>query len=96
MSVKVQPLADYVVAQVEETKTKTVSGLYVPGGSAEKSKVAVVVAVGAGRIGDDNERIPVEVKVGDRIVYSYSTTDVKVDGVNYLIIKEDAILAVIK
>ncbi|MET1033000.1 MAG: co-chaperone GroES, partial [Candidatus Saccharimonadales bacterium] len=57
MSVKVQPLADYVVAQVEETKAKTVSGLYVPGGSAEKSKVAVVVAVGAGRVGDDNERI---------------------------------------
>lgn len=92
----VQPLADYVVAQAEEVQNKTAGGLFVPGGATEKPKVAIVVAAGPGRVGDDNERVPMAVKVGDRILYSYSTTDVKIDGKAYLIIKEDSILAVVK
>jgi chaperonin GroES len=91
-----KPLADYVVAEAEEAPTKTAAGLYLPGGAAEKPKVAIVTAVGPGRVGDDNEAIPVAVKKGDRILYSYTTTDVKLDGKPYLLIKEDAILAVIE
>lgn len=92
----IKPLADYVVAENEEAPTRTANGLYLPGGSAEKPKVAKVIAVGPGRIGDDNEAIPVAVKPGDRILYSYSTADVKLEGAPYLLIKEDAILAVIE
>lgn len=87
MSVKVHPLADYVVAQAEEAKTKTASGLYLPQNSAEKPKVAQVVAVGV-----DAK----QVKVGDRIIYkSFSPTEVKVDGEEYLLVKEEDILATV-
>ncbi|MDB5186224.1 MAG: 10 kDa chaperonin GroES [Candidatus Saccharibacteria bacterium] len=97
MSVNIQPLADYVVAKQEEVPTRTASGLYLPDKATEKPKVAIVLAVGPGRVGDDNERIPVEVSVGDRIVYGgYSTTEVKVDGEEYLLIKEENIFAILK
>ena len=96
MSVKLQPLADYVVAVAEEAPTKTASGLYLPAKSAEKPKVAKVVAIGPGRVGDDNERIPMTVKTGDRIIYkSFSPTEVKVDGEDYLLVKEEDILATV-
>lgn len=96
MSVKVNPLADYVVAVPEEVKTKTASGLYLPEKATEKPKVAKVVAIGPGRVGDDNERIPMTVKAGDRIIYkSYSPTEVKVEGEEYLLIKEEDILATV-
>lgn len=88
MSVPIQPLADYVVAQTEEAATKTASGLYLPGGAQEKPKVAKVVAVG----GDVKA-----VKVGDKIIYkSYSQTEVKVDTTEYLLVKEEDVLATVK
>jgi chaperonin GroES len=88
MSVPIHPLADYVVAQQEEAESKTASGLYLPEKAAEKPKTAKVVAVGK-KVED--------VKVGDRIIYkSYSSTDIKVDGTEYLIIDEEDILATVK
>ena len=88
MSVKIQPLADYVVAQGEEPETKTASGLYLPEKSAEKPKVAKVLAVG---------KEVKQLKVGDRIVYkSYSTTEVKLGADEYILVKEEDILATIK
>jgi chaperonin GroES len=88
MSVPIQPLADYVVAQAEEAATKTASGLYLPGGSQEKPKVAKVVAVAKGVS---------NVKVGDRIIYkSYSNTDVKVGSDEYILVKEEDVLATVK
>lgn len=88
MSVKIQPLADYVVAQQEEAETKTASGLYLPEKAQEKPKVAKVVAVG--------KKVQ-EIKTGDRIVYkSYSTTEVKVGSDEYMLIKEEDILATVK
>jgi chaperonin GroES len=88
MSVPIQPLADYVVAQQEEADSKTASGLYLPEKAQEKPKLAKVLAVGKGVR---------EVKVGDRIVYGgYSTTEVKHGGVEYLLIKEENIYATIK
>ena len=96
MSTNIQPLADYVVAQAEEAESKTASGLYLPDNAKEKPKTAKVVAVGPGKIGVDNERIPMTVKVGDRIIYkSYSTTDVKVGSVEYMLVKEEDILATV-
>jgi len=87
MSVKVQPLADYVVAQAEEAKTKTASGLYLPEKSTEKPKVAVIAA-----IGKDVQHV----KVGDRIIYrSFSPTEVKVEGIDYLLVKEEDIIATV-
>ena len=77
MSIGVKPLYDRVVAVKEAAQTKTASGLYLPDSAKEKSVIAKVVAVGA---------VVREVKVGDRIVYKeYSTTELKVDGTEYLI-----------
>jgi chaperonin GroES len=88
MSVPIQPLGDYVVAQTEEAATKTASGLYLPGGAQEKPKVAKVVAVA---------KEVKTVKVGDRIIYkSYSQTDVKVGSEDYLLVKEEDVLATVK
>lgn len=97
MSASINPLGDYVVAQAEEASTKTASGLYLPNGSTEKPKVAKVIAVGPGKVGDDNERVPMTVQAGDRILYkNYSETEVKVDGKAYLLVKEEDVLATIK
>lgn len=88
MSVKIQPLADYVVAQQEEAAKKTASGLYLPESAAEKPKTAKVVAIGV-----DVKAL----KVGDRILFkTYGTTDVKVDGQEYMLIKEEDILATVQ
>ncbi|MGC1176934.1 MAG: co-chaperone GroES [Candidatus Saccharimonadales bacterium] len=88
MSAPLQPLGDYVVAVGEEAETKTASGLYLPEKAAEKPKTAKVVAVGPGAK---------QVKVGSRIVYkSYSTTEVKVDATEYILVKEEDILATVK
>lgn len=87
MSVPIEPMADYIVAQAEEAATKTASGLYIPGGAQEKPTVAKVVAVAAG---------VKSVKVGDRIIYkSYSQTEVKVGAENYLLVKEEDVLATV-
>jgi len=87
MAVKLQPLADWVVAQQEEAVTKTVSGLYLPDKAAEKPKIAKVLKVGKNVKG---------VKPGERIVYkSYSTTELKIDGTEYILVKEEDILATV-
>lgn len=94
MSTNIKPLADYVVVQQEQAEAKTASGLYLPTQAQEKPKIGKVLAVGPGRIGDDNERIPVEVAVGDTVIFGgYSNTEVKQDGQTYLLIKEDNIYA---
>lgn len=96
-SVPIKPVADYIVLQQEEAESKTASGLYLPDNAKEKPKIAKVLAVGEGRIGDDNERIPVSVKVGDRVIYGgYSNTEVKINGTEYLLVKEENIYGVIK
>lgn len=97
MAIPIKPLADYVVAVAEVAATKTASGLYLPDNATEKPKTAKVVAVGPGKVGDDNERIPVALKVGDRIVYKgYSTTDVKVGDTTYILVREEDVLATVK
>jgi chaperonin GroES len=88
MAVKLQPLDTWVVAEQEEAVTKTASGLYLTDKAAEKPKTAKVLKVGK------NVK---EIKEGDRIVYkSYSTTEVKVDGNDYILVKEEDIIATVK
>lgn len=88
MSVPISPLGDYVVAEAEAAQTKTASGLYLPDSAAEKPKIAKVVATG---------KTVREIKTGDRILYKgYSTNDVKVDGKEYILVKEEDILATVK
>jgi len=86
--VNLQPLADWVVAEQEEAVTKTASGLYLPDKAAEKPMIAKVLKIGK------NVK---DVKTGDRIVYkSYSTTELKVDGKEYILVKEEDVLATVK
>ncbi len=88
MGVNIQPLADYVVAVAEEAATKTASGLYIPGSAQEKPKIAKVVAIG---------KAVHDIKPGDRVIYGgYTTTEVKMDGEQYLLIKEESIYAIVK
>ena len=87
MTSPIKPLADRVVAVREEAQTKTASGIFLPDNAKEKPVVAKVVAVGP-KVTD--------LKVGDKIVYKeYSTTELKVDGVEYLIVKEEDVLATV-
>lgn len=88
MSTPLQPLGDYIVAVNEEAKTKTASGLYIPDKAQEKPKTVKVVATGP--------QVK-HVKAGARIVYkSFSTTEVKVDGTEYILMKEEDVLAIVK
>jgi chaperonin GroES len=88
MMAALQPLGDYVVATAEAAETKTKSGLYLPDNAAEKPKTAKVVAVG---------KAATQVKIGDRIIFkTYSTTELKVDGTEYILVKEEDILATVK
>ncbi len=87
MSTPIKPLADRVVAVREEVQTKTASGLYLPDNAKEKPVVASVEAIG----GDVKN-----IKVGDKILYKeYSTTEIKIDGKEYLIVAEEDILGTI-
>lgn len=83
--VPITPLADYVVVQQEEAKNQTASGLYLPDKGVDKPKIAHILAVGP---------LVKDVKVGDRVVYGgYSNTDIKIDGVEYMLVKNENIYA---
>ena len=88
MSVPITPLSEYIVAEAGAAQTKTASGLYLPDSATEKPKTAKVSAVG---------KDVKQIKTGDRIIYKgYSTTDVKVDGKEYILVKEEDVLATVK
>jgi chaperonin GroES len=85
--VPLKPLGERIVATREETAAMTVSGLYLPETAKEKSQIAKVVAIG---------KDVKEVKVGERIIVrEYSTTDIKVEGVEYLIVKEEDVVSIV-
>ena len=94
--VKVAPLADRVVVKPLEEAEQMRGGLYIPDTAKEKPQQGEIVAVGPGRFDDKGNRLPVEVKVGDKVLYGkYSGTEVTVDNEQYLILRESDVLAVV-
>ena len=92
----IKPLGDRIVVKQLEAQEKTKSGIVLPDSAKEKPQEAKVVAVGTGRLLDDGEIKPLEVKTGDRILYGkYSGSEVTVDGQDYLILREEDILAIV-
>jgi len=92
----IKPLADRVVVKpLEEAIQQTASGIVIPDTAQEKPQLAEVVAVGPGRTSDEGKLIPVAVKIGDQIFHSkYGGTNVKFEGDEYIILREDDILAI--
>jgi chaperonin GroES len=93
---KLQPLEDRIVVQANEGDQTTASGLVIPDTAKEKPQEGSVIAVGPGRF-EDGTRVPLDVKVGDKVIYSkYGGTEVKVDGEEYLILSARDVLATLK
>jgi chaperonin GroES len=94
----IRPLHDrIVVKRIEEETEKTASGLYIPDSAKEKPQQGEVVAVGNGKRNDKGERDALDVKAGDRILFGkYSGSDIKIDGIEYLIMREDEVLGVLE
>ena len=94
MSIKLTPLEDKIIVKQAEAQTQTASGLYIPDNAKEKPQQGEVLAVGPGRRDDKGERIPMDVKVGDKVLYSkYGGTEVHYEGEDYLIVGARDILA---
>ena len=94
---KFRPLHDRVAVKRLEEEQKTAGGIIIPDTAAEKPQQGEVIAVGAGARGDDNELIPLDVKVGDRVLFGkWSGTEVKIDGEDVLIMKESDLLGVLE
>lgn len=91
-----RPLGDRIVIELVESEEKTASGIVLPDSAKEKPQEGKVVAVGTGRVLESGERVALEVSVGNRIIFSkYAGTEVKYQGNEYLIVRENDILAVI-
>ena len=96
MALKLKPLADRIIVEPIEQEEMTASGIYVPETAKEKPQEATVVAVGPGRLLDNGERAPMEVKVGDQVIFAkYAGSEVKLEDTRYLILGEKDILAVL-
>ncbi len=94
---KVRPLHDRLIVKRLEEEEKTKGGIIIPDTAKEKPIEGKVIAAGEGRINKDGKKIPMEVKKGDRILFAkYAGTEVKMEGEEYLMMKEDDILAVIE
>ena len=94
MAAKLQPLADRVLVKPIEKEEKTKSGIYLPDTAKEKPQEGEIMAVGPGKMTDDGKRIPMDLKVGDRVIYAkYGGTEIKVDDEELIILRESDILA---
>ena len=94
--VKIRPLQDRVLIKRIDEQEQVRGGIIIPDTAKEKPQEAEVVAVGPGKINDDGTRLPMDVKVGEKIlVGKYSGSDIKIDGEDYVIVREDEILAVV-
>jgi len=92
-----RPLQDRILVERVDEDQKTKGGIIIPDTAKEKPAQGKVVATGNGRVGEDGKLIPMEVKVGDTVLFSkYGGTDVKIDGVEYLILRQDDVLGVIE
>jgi chaperonin GroES len=93
----VRPLHDRIIVRRLEEGEQQIGGIIIPDTAKEKPQQGTVIAVGNGKVNDDGTRIPLDVKAGDRILFGkYSGQEIKLDGEEYLIVKEDEVLAVIE
>ena len=96
MAIAIKPLEDRIVVKTNEAETVTASGLVIPDTAKEKPQEGVVLAVGPGRF-DDGVRVPMDVKVGDNVIYSkYGGTEVKYNGEEYLVLSARDVLAILE
>jgi chaperonin GroES len=94
---KVRPLYDRILVKRIDEETKTAGGLFIPDTAKEKPQQGVVVAVGQGKIQEDGSLRKLEIKSGDKILFAkYSGNDIKIDGTEHLIMREDDVLAVLE
>ena len=97
MSISIKPLEDRIVIRQVEAEQTTASGLVIPDTAKEKPQEGEVIAVGPGRVDDSGNRIPVDVKVGDVVIYSrYGGTEVKYDGQEFQILSSRDVLAIVE
>ena len=93
----IRPLNDRILVKRLEEEEKTAGGIIIPDSAKEKPAEGEIIAVGPGKRNDAGERVAIDLKVGDRVLFSkYGGTDVKLDGEDYLIMREDDILGVIE
>lgn len=93
----VRPLRDRVIVKREDEITKTKGGIIIPDSAKEKPQEAKVVAIGSGRVDESGKVVPIDVKVGDRVLFrTYAGTEIKIDEEDYLILEESDIQAVIE
>lgn len=94
---KVQPLYDRLLVKRVEAEEKTKGGIILPDTAKEKPRQGNVVAAGQGKVNDKGERVPMNVKAGDTVLFSaYAGTDIQIDGEDYLIMREDDVLGIIQ
>ena len=96
MATTIKPLEDRILVQPLEAEQTTASGLVIPDTAKEKPQEGEVLAIGPGRVDDNGNRVPVDVTVGDKVIYSkYGGTEVAYEGVDYLILSARDLLAVV-
>jgi chaperonin GroES len=94
---KIRPLHDRIVVKRLDNEENKIGGLYIPDSAKEKPQEGEVIAVGHGKRGEDGKLIPLDVKAGDRILFGkYSGSDIKIDGEEYMIMREDEVLGVLE
>jgi len=92
-----RPLQDRIIVKRLEEENKTSGGIYIPDTAKEKPQKGEIIAVGKGKITEDGKVLPIDVKVGDKVLFGkYAGTEIKIEGVDYLIMREDDILGVIE
>jgi chaperonin GroES len=96
-NLKLRPLYDRIVVKRKDAQERTASGLYIPDTAKEKPQQAEVVAVGEGKFAEDGKRMKLDVKAGDTVLIGkYSGTEIKIDDVEYTILREDEVLAIVE
>ena len=94
---KIRPLNDRVLVLRIGEEEKTAGGIIIPDTAKEKPQEGKVIAVGSGKLNENGERVPLEVKKGDRVLFSkYGGSDIKIDGVEHLIMREEDILGIVE
>jgi len=97
MATTIRPLNDRIIARRVEEQDQMRGGLYIPDTAKEKPQEGEVIAVGNGKLLENGNRVPIDIKVGDRVLFGkYSGTEVKLDGEEFLILREDDILGVVE